>query len=339
MGTPRPPAPDSDSSQPGQSVDRRGNAARPGRRLRFALGAVLVLTGLAGFGVGDGDAAALAGFAHAVDRWQVDPEFRTVAVEYAEKGSSAMRVRPFFVPAKRAIMGIRSTPGLPKEYAVNPTSRAHYENFSRGPLCAYLHLASEQEIHMWVPAVEQIGQKTGRTDADLRAWLDERKMDFPIVKDAGAVRSLGSLLDDADAGRPFTNVPADFPAALRRPIKAIAESLNFPPAPEDMTPGQQQAVLERLDGYVHRNDPELWRTKQINDFCGGIWAQVFGPPYNSLIVPVLAVHSVCRFVFVGLLVVLVVRQAVIRRRRAVEAEPGAEADGELGAAGGMPAAT
>jgi hypothetical protein len=303
---------------------------------------LLILTGLIGFGVGDGDCAALSGFTRAANRWQVDPEFRTVAVEYSEKGSTAMRVRPFLIPARREIMAIRSIPGLPKEFAVNPTSRAHYENFSRGPLCAYLHLASEQDVHMWLPVVEQIGQKTDRTDADLRAWLDDRKMDFPIAKDAGAVQSLSALLTDTDAGRPFEG-PTDMSTALARPIKAIAESLNFPTEPAAMTPAQQQAVLERLDGYVRRHDYELWRTKQVNDFCGGIWAQVFGPPYNDLLVPFLFVHAACRFVFVVLLVVLVVRQAaLIRRRRAAADEAAGEAEGpgaELGPAGGLPAAT
>src|SRR6478735_8700662 len=123
MGTPRQPRSESNSSPSGQTDDVPAKPPRRGRWLRFAVGTVLVLTGLAGFGVGDGDAAALSAFTQAVNRWQVDPEFRTVSVEYAEKGSTAMRVRPFFIPAKRAIMGIRSTPGLPKEFAVNPTSR------------------------------------------------------------------------------------------------------------------------------------------------------------------------------------------------------------------------
>lgn len=286
------------------------------RRTRFAgrvvVGAVLVLCLLLAFDLSPADEARLRTFTTSVERWQHDPEFRTVAREYCIAGSSAMQCRPLFVPARRVILALRSAPGLPKEFAVNPTSRLHYERFSRGPLSAYLHLCGEQEVEGWIEAIEPLGAKSGRTEADVRAWLDQRKMDFPIVKDRGAVQSVIQLLDDTDAAQPFP-IRDHVVERLAPDIAAVASELDLPPDPLAMTPDQQQAVLDRLDDYVHRHDVQLWRTKQINDFAGGIWAQVFGPPYNMLLVPALAIQTTARLVLILLLALLLVATRWRRR--------------------------
>jgi hypothetical protein len=100
-----------------------------------------------------------------------------------------------------------------------------------------------------------------------------------------------------------------------------------------MTPEQQRAVLERLDDHVRRHDLELWRTKQVSDFCGGFWAQVFGPPYNTLLVPFLTAHSVSRILLVLALLGLLLRLYLRHRpRRAAEPSPEPEADDSLTAA-------
>src|SRR3954469_23070969 len=74
---------------------------------------------------------------------------------------------------------------------------------------------------------------------------------------------------------------------LKPHITTLARELNVPEDPEAMTREQQYAVFDRLDGYVRRNDPELWRTKQLSDFLGGVWGQVFSPPYTILLSPFL----------------------------------------------------
>jgi hypothetical protein len=297
-------------------LGRRKPVRRWTRRVfRGALILALSFTGLLAFGLSGADYAALLSFTQAVDRWQHDPEFRTIAIEYSACGSAAMRTRPFFIPAKRLIIAIRSVPGLPKEFAVNPTSRAHYENFSRGPLSAYLHLCREQDLPAYVTAVGPLGRKTGRTLDDCRDWLGDRKMDFPIARDRGAALSVAIFLDDADAARPF-EVRDGLPTLLLPQIAAVASRLGYPTDPGQMTADQQKAVLDRLDDYVHHHDPELWRAKQVSDLSGGIWAQVFGPPYNELLVPILALHTACRLAFVLLLLACVVRLVYARRAKA-----------------------
>ena len=138
-------------------------------------------------------------------------------------------------------------------------------------------------------------------------------MDFPLAKDDGAARSLEMLVRDVEPGRPFV-VRENIAPLLRPHIAAVAAQLGFPPEPERMTPDQQQAVLERLDGHVRYNDPELWRTKQVNDFSGGIWAQVYGPPYNILIVPYLKATVVCRYVLAGMFLFLILKGIRTRRK-------------------------
>jgi hypothetical protein len=84
-------------------------------------------------------------------------------------------------------------------------------------------------------------------------------------------------------------------------LREIARQLKVPEAPADMSPEQQRAVLERLDAHVRRHDPELWRTKQLSDFCGGVWAQVFGPSYRLVIQPLILLHQASQFLLIVLL--------------------------------------
>ncbi|MDB5292985.1 MAG: hypothetical protein JWL69_4226 [Phycisphaerales bacterium] len=269
-------------------------------RLRhFALGLLLFVLALFAFGLDGHDEAAFRSFSEACDRWQSNPEFRSVAIDYTIRGSAAMRTHPFFIPTQRSILAVRSLPLLPKKFAVNPTSRLHYQNFSRGPLCAYLHLCGEQGVPTTIGVVEAIG----RHEAEPRRLLDSFQMDFPVAKDAGAIQSVASLVHDADASRPFT-VRTNVNLLLGPEIAQIADELNFPQTPEEMRPDQQQAVLDRLDAHVKLHDPELWRAKQVSDFSGGVWTQVFGPPYKALLVPIVMIHDISRVALIVLLAFL-----------------------------------
>ncbi|HET6250768.1 MAG TPA: hypothetical protein VFE47_23970 [Tepidisphaeraceae bacterium] len=267
--------------------------------LYLAILILLVITcGLTG-----NDEAADRTFLKAVDQWQTDPEFRAVAMEYSTRGSDATRTHLFGIPARRVVIALRSLPFLPKEYAVNPTSRKHYEDFARGPLSAYLHLCSEQDVKDMAGIFTEAAQKSTRSDGDLRHVLDGFKMDFPVAKDQGALRSVDAVLRDTHAAGGFPiheNIDGD----LLAPIAELAGELHIPADPEKMTADQQRAVFDRLDSYVHARDEELWRTKQINDFCSGVWAQVYGPPYKTCVVPVVWMHTIGETLLIVLLLIL-----------------------------------
>jgi hypothetical protein len=287
----------------------------------------LALCAWLAFGLSGGDYARLRSFTDSVERWQSNPEFRQIAYDYSIGGSAAMRTRPMFIPAARGIMAVRSIPGLPKEYAVNPTSQAHYENFSSGPLSAYLYLSDEQNVSGITGLFETLGRKGNWSEADCRALLDGIKMDFPLVKDEGAVESAEALAADVDPSQTFV-IRTTIGPLLRPHIAALATDLGFPLEVPRMTPEQQRAVLERLDDHVKRHDLELWRTKQVSDFCGGFWAQVFGPPYNQLLVPFLKVHFACRILLVLALLGLLFRVYLqYRPRQLREASPESEDSG------------
>src|SRR5205823_5965576 len=160
---------------------------------------------------------------------------------------------PLGIPARRLILGLRSIPGLSPRYAINPTSRLHYENFTRGPLSAYLHLSGEQSMPDYLGVFETAGRKPARSDADLRAFMDQFHMDFPVVNDAGARQSAEALLRDIAAGRPFP-LRGNIGGPLAPHIAAIAADLHLPADPAQMSPDQQQAVLDRLDDYVRVHD-------------------------------------------------------------------------------------
>jgi hypothetical protein len=287
--------------------------SRVSRRRRFGIATLMILLvslGSAGFGLSGPDYAALLAFSQAVERWQVNPEFRTAAKEYAVLGSNGLQARPLGIDAGAAMMRLRALPFVPKGFQVSRTSQAHYDNFSAGPLRAYLHLCSEQSLHDWIPVIEEFARKPARSMDDCQSWLASRQMDYPVVHDDGAARSFAMLLEETQAERNFV-VRQNIQNELRPRIAELAKDLRFPPEPERMSFAQQSTLLDRLDGFLKQRDPELWRTKQVSDFCGGIWAQVYGPPYNVVIVPVTRGHMLCRHLFAGSLVVLL----LIARRR------------------------
>ena len=194
--------------------ERPSFLARLGRRAaRLGLYAALGITAVVGFGVGPQTQSRLSSFTAAAGRWQQHPEFRTVAKEYTVGGSDAMRTRPFGISASTWIIAIRSIPGLPPEFAVNDTSRAHYANFSSGPLSAYLHLCYEQDLTdaagngYFLAEMEDLA-RDGVPDEDpsdpryrrVVAWLTTKMRvgNEPVAHDAGAIQSLMAVLRDTD---------------------------------------------------------------------------------------------------------------------------------------------
>jgi hypothetical protein len=279
-----------------------------------------------GFGLTQGDASALRSFTDAVDRWQSNPEFRALAVEYSVRGSEALRTRPLLVPADRLIIVARSCPLLPERYGLTPTCRLHYEDFSLGPLAAYLHLCDEQAVHHVVGMVEHLARQAaddarsgGAAAADVRAFLGAFRLDTPVVKDGGAVQSVLSLLADTRADAQPFQYRNEIGPALAAHVQALAQDLGFPADLRRMTIAQQRVVLERLDRYVRLRDPELWRTKQVSDFCAGIWAHIFGRSYNLLIKPYLALHAAGRAGLLVLLLWVAVRWVRVRQAATVPA--------------------
>jgi hypothetical protein len=270
----------------------------------------LLLAGMT-FGISPDDEAAIRSFQTAALRWQHDPEFRSLVVEYCILADSAMRTRPFLVPGPTIVMTARALPFAPHRYAVNPTSQKHYSKFSSGPLVAYLFLCGEQSVDQFVGILENVSRKPQPTQDDLVQFLQAFHMEYPVCQDAGARQSVATLIRDARSQQPFT-VRKDVGTLLLPQVRALAAELEFPPEPEQMTPEQQITLLHRLDDYVKQHDYELWRTKQLNDFAGGVWAQVYAPHYHLIIGPALAVRQVGTW---GLLFMLL--WALLRRPRRI----------------------
>jgi hypothetical protein len=287
------------------------------RLCRAALAVVYVLSLAAAFSISPSDDAAARGFLEQAARWQSNPEFRSVAMDYCVRGSRAMRTRPFMIRARSLVLGVRSIPLLPKQYAINDTSFAHYDAFSRGPLSAYLFLCGEQSVPAFVGVLEDVGAREEPSSADLRRFLDAFHMDEPVCKDLGALTSVASLVRDTSPRTPFAH-RANIGPALMPHVRAVAREMAFPEDPLAMTPDQQAAVLERLDAHLRHADPELWRTKQLSDFCAGVWAQVFGPSYRFVITPLLVLHQIGWLVLILLLVAQLWRR---RRQNVTSAAP------------------
>lgn len=298
------------------------------RLVIVAIGLMLAFCIVATFGVLSGDETTLRGFAEASNHWQVNTEFRTAAMEYCSMGSAATRARVLGFRASQIVMLIRSIPGLPEEYAADDGSQEHYNDFSEGPLSGYLHLCRKQNVEINISCVEAFGSNIRPVEgwnkvpslAEMERFLKERKMGkTPVVHDSGAQQSALALFRDTEVFSDFKHprlfkVRTNIAPLLAGAIGQIASELHVPTDPKQMTPEQQQWVLDRLDRYVRVHDPELWRTKQLSDFFGGLWAQVYGPDYGMLIVPAMMLHSVGRNLLVVLLALLTLLGAARLRR-------------------------
>jgi hypothetical protein len=85
-----------------------------------------------------------------------------------------------------------------------------------------------------------------------------------------------------------------------------------------MTPAQQKAVWAKLDDRIRDTNYELWRVKQVNDWLNGLWAQVYGSVYASVIGPTLQIRDACQVL--GPLMLLTWVGFTLLKRRMAEGE-------------------
>ena len=130
---------------------------------------------------------------------------------------------------------------------------------------------------------------------------------------------MAALLAETGAGARSFQYRNVIGPALGAHVQALARELGFPTDIRRMTVQQQRTVLDRLDPFVRRRDPELWRTKQVSDFCAGIWAHVYGRSYNLLIKPFLVLHVAARLGLLLMLAWAALRWVRVRREVAMTA--------------------
>lgn len=289
---------------------------------RVFLAGVIGFALVFGFGTPGADALRMRAFDEACTRWQRDPEFRQVQVEYVELGSAAMQTRAGFVDTTKGIMWLRSLPGLPPHLAVNPTSQNHYDNFTRGPLSAYLHLTTETD-HMIGDSAKMlryVARNPVPADAEIRDdFLKNFKFEgYTVCTDAGAVDSVRKLINDVDVTRDLA-VTSGLRDRYLPHIRRIANTLGYPTEVDQMTSAQQAEVRRMLDTEILEKDYELWRAKQVNDWCNGLWAQIYGTMYAKMIRPALVAREVGRIG--GPLALALWVGLILHRRRKTAEEP------------------
>jgi hypothetical protein len=270
---------------------------------------------LAGFGIDGEDAQALGEFCKGVERWQSEPDFRQVADEYVRLSHAAMNSTPFGIRATNLIMAIRSIPGLGPKYAVSPTSQAHYDDFSRGELSAYLHLCGEQTMDWAIRDLQGIAQR-GADDADVKRFLDSWHMNRPVISDAGAIAGVKRLLVEIDPTAIETK--PHVAGELQSAATDLASRLGYSNDARRLMREQEHKVFERLDADIRVHNVALWRQKQISDLCCGIWAQTFGGDYVMVIAPTLAARKVGRIagpVTITVLLLLGTKRIANRKRQ------------------------
>ena len=299
---------------------------------RILYGSVTLFVLAVAVGTPPSDMDKMRRFATAVDRWQTGPDFRKIQIEYVEMGSEAMRTRVAFATTTDGIMFLRSLPGLPAHLKVNDTSFAHYTNFTRGPLSAYLHLMTETgELKHTLQMLDYISKQKDLTNEQIRKdFILNYKFDgYKVASDDGACDSVSALINEVDAARGF-KITDHVAERLKPHIAAVAGRLGYPSEVTRMTPEQQTHVRDLLDGQVKETDYELWRIKQVNDWLNGLWSQVYGTMYAWIIGPTLTLRGICLWLGPLMLISWVGLVAWNRKKRAaLHAAPAADAESPL----------
>jgi hypothetical protein len=158
---------------------------------RAASAGVILFLLAVGFGTSSADAARMRQFSDAVGRWQHNPEFRRIGVEYVEMGSDAMRTDVCFIDSTRVVLALRSIPGLSKDWAINDTSLAHYTHFRQGPLSAYLHLTREQGLAETLKMLQYLGSKPDLSDRTSATSSTSTSCIIPSRRTRGRWRACG----------------------------------------------------------------------------------------------------------------------------------------------------
>jgi hypothetical protein len=279
---------------------------------------LLLISGAFAFSLTPSDSDRLTEFADAAQRWQSNPDYRLVHWQYVTLGADAMGARMLTVPIGRIILTLRALPGIPKYLANSEGSASHYADFTRGQLSAYLHLADEQGLTDALPMAEALARRPAATDLEIIAFLRSFNLPVAIPTDAGAIASTRRLLQDLGP-TPLAARTRIHPLLIPH-IRSLAQEFNFPADPTQMSPPQQHMILLQLDDRVRHDDPQLWRTKQLNDFLAGIWAAAYGQIYRSAILWTLRIQLIARVIFVLTLFYLAYRcyRRALRSRDAVE---------------------
>src|SRR5689334_12787166 len=131
----------------------------------------LAIIALLAFALTPSDRARARAFCDGADRWQANADFRQVQREYVRLGSAAMQARLWGIRAENVVMDFRRLPGLPQYLAVSPSSAAHYRDFSKGEVAAYLHLAGEQGTADGVVMLEKLVEHGPPGDDAIRQLL------------------------------------------------------------------------------------------------------------------------------------------------------------------------
>ncbi len=152
--------------------------------------------------------------------------------------------------------------------------------------------------------------------------MDRGGSSAPDPDDASVSAAPRTGLGPFAAARPF-GVRGDMVNRLSSASAELAGRLGLPREASKMTFAQQHEVYVALDDFVLATDPELWRTKQVNDFLNGVWSVSFGQTYARWITPIVGAWYIARVVGPLWLIAWVTIAVRAAKRRASRGSPSA----------------
>ncbi|MEM6552412.1 MAG: hypothetical protein AAF750_09850 [Planctomycetota bacterium] len=235
------------------------------------------------------DAKKLAAFAREVDQewFSGDRDFRELNLLYAQRASAAARVEPFGKPLVNTMEAIRTHPLVVErfpDFTWDQASADHYHTFAKGPLHSYF-LRNQEIAGDWYTdrrgiITEPLLQRGWNAEpprfADLEMLLPDNMKQRPGIEQAitGQVARLYTDIkppaEEATYASAVAMAETDYMQVVREvrlAAQRYAEKLGYGSDLNRLTIAEQDAVLLGLDTYVHEQDAELWRRKQLADFC------------------------------------------------------------------------
>jgi hypothetical protein len=223
-------------------------------------------------------------------------------MEYSQLGSDAARVKPWGKPLWDIMKSMRSNALTPNNLKWQDDSGHHYQEFAKGPISGYLQRSMEftdspgsdyydKHINNVLQPLAEKGYDLTREDLDkyLPHWdqapnyttdkqLQHQALIAPwdVNKDAPAINRdhyLKMVQDLKATGldpKTYTGLPRD--AGYHQKLTELTNQYltdSKLPSLDKLTPDQQTAAFNGLDGYVKAHDPATWARKQLVDYGTG----------------------------------------------------------------------
>ncbi len=234
-------------------------------------------------------------------------------LEYVHSGSDVLNSHPMGVDPVNLMKTVRN-PWLVKNtrfepFAWKPDSGTHYTEFQKSPLDGYMQLQKEvvhgdhgQALGNY-NSLRSLTQQGVYGNPDYQHIADAAKnwMGFsPMVKNSPEAMhnqhtDIQKLFEETQPKWNIAHVnryvPPQLDGSYSEKMQNAINAAALHGGTDMNNPAAKSALMDKLDGYIKENDPELWKQKQYVDWSTGTLMPGAGNMYGGLMSPFVKVHN------------------------------------------------